>query len=206
MPRARRPRRRARFDVDARRAQLVRIGQRIFAERPYDEIAIEDVAARAGISKGLLYHYFPTKRDFYAATVRAAADELFALTEPEPGLAPVDQLRGDVDAYLRYVEGQAVTYIALMRGGIGSDPEIAAIVDGARQRVLDRITTAIGIRRLPPALRAAARGWMGFCEAAIVDWLERRDLERSQLVELLTQTFVYALEVGRRLAEDDPKS
>ena len=67
---------RARLDVDARRRQLLALGTALFGSRPYDEVSIDEVARTAGISKGLLYHYFPTKRDFYVATVREAAAEL----------------------------------------------------------------------------------------------------------------------------------
>ena len=75
--------RRARLSTDARREQLVALGVEIFSERPFDDVSIDDIAAAAGISKGLLYHYFPSKRDFYVAVVRHSADEMQAITETE---------------------------------------------------------------------------------------------------------------------------
>src|SRR3954469_5977575 len=84
--------RRARLSTDARREQLVALGIDIFSERPFDEVSIDGIAAAAGISKGLLYHYFPSKRDFYVAVIRSAADEMQALTEPDPALEPRDRL------------------------------------------------------------------------------------------------------------------
>src|SRR5580704_2781341 len=71
---------RSRLEVDARRAQLVRLGIDLFAARAYDEVSIDELARAAGVSKGLLYHYFPTKRDFYIATVREASRQLLELT------------------------------------------------------------------------------------------------------------------------------
>ena len=84
--------RRARLSTDARREQLVALGVEIFSERPFDEVSIDDIAASAGISKGLLYHYFPSKRDFYVAVVRHSADEMQAVTETDPDLAPLERL------------------------------------------------------------------------------------------------------------------
>src|ERR1700679_3746375 len=94
---------RARLEVDERRAQLVRLGIDLFAARSYDEVSIDELARAAGVSKGLLYHYFPTQRDFYIATVNDAARQLLALTETSPALPPVERLRASLDAYLDYV-------------------------------------------------------------------------------------------------------
>jgi AcrR family transcriptional regulator len=84
----------SRLSTDARREQLVALGIEIFSERPFDEVSIDDIAAAAGISKGLLYHYFPSKRDFYVAVIRSAADEMQVMTEPDPALEPRERLAG----------------------------------------------------------------------------------------------------------------
>src|ERR1700679_1621760 len=93
---------RARLEVDARRAQLLRLGIDLFAARAYDEVSIDELARAAGGSKGLLYHYFPTKRDFYIATVQEASKQLLELTETPETMAPLDRLRASLDAYLDY--------------------------------------------------------------------------------------------------------
>ena len=67
---------RARFSVDERRAQLLELGLRLFGDRSYDDVSIDDIAREAGVSKGLLYHYFGSKRVFYAACVEHAAASL----------------------------------------------------------------------------------------------------------------------------------
>ena len=89
-----------RLDVDERRRQLLETGARVFTERSYDEVSMSDLAREAGISKGLLYHYFPSKRDYFGATLAAAAAELAAVTEPDPALPPAEQLAGSLDAQL----------------------------------------------------------------------------------------------------------
>ncbi|MDQ3974690.1 MAG: TetR/AcrR family transcriptional regulator, partial [Actinomycetota bacterium] len=133
-----RARERSRFPGDQRRAQLVRIGEREFSHRPYDAVSIEEIAAAAGISKGLLYHYFPSKRDFYVAVIEAAATELREVTEPDPKLHDLERLRSSIDAYLDYVEQHAEAYVALMRGGIGADNQVRDIVDETRTVVVGR--------------------------------------------------------------------
>src|ERR1700761_1882537 len=101
---------RSRLEVDARRAQLLRLGIDLFAARAYDEVSIDELARSAGVSKGLLYHYFPTKRDFYIATVQEASKQLLELTETPDTMPPLDRLRASLDAYLDYVDAHAQAY------------------------------------------------------------------------------------------------
>jgi AcrR family transcriptional regulator len=179
--------RRSRLTIDERREQLVRLGTEIFAERPFDEVSIDDIAAAAQISKGLLYHYFPSKRDFYVEVVRFSALEMEALTEPDPSLEPVARRSASLDRYLDYVETHAQGYATLMRAGIGSDPQVGAVVEEVRGRIVDRI---LGGRTYtgdepPAALEIAVRGWVGFAEAASLDWIEHRALPRDGLRAIL---------------------
>jgi AcrR family transcriptional regulator len=186
---------RTRLDIDARRRQLVGIGLELFSERAYDEIAIEDIAAVAGISKGLLYHYFPSKRDFYVAVVGEAARELRERTEPDPQLPPLERLNASLDAYLQHVEHHARGYATLLRGGIGSDAEVRAIVDDARRTFAQRIVDAIGAEggAVTPAVRLAVRGWIGYVEAVVLEWVEHRALSRDEVRALLAHALGWAV-------------
>ena len=181
--------RRARLSTDARREQLVVLGIDIFSDRPYDEVSIDGIAATAGISKGLLYHYFPSKRDFYVAVIRSAADEMQALTEPDPTLEPRERLAAALERYLEYVETHARGYATVLRAGIGSDPAVAEIVEEVRGamvvRLLDDLPVTPAGEDPPVALRVAVRGWVGFVEAASLDWLEHGGLGRADLREML---------------------
>jgi AcrR family transcriptional regulator len=194
---------RARLSVDERREQLVSLGGEIFSERPYDEVSIDGIAAAAGISKGLLYHYFPSKRDFYVAVVRHAAQEMEDATLADPALPAEERLAVGLDQYLDYVEQHARGFAAVLGAGIGNDPEVTAVVEGVRGVMTDRILTALPAGADPggdrtAAVRIAVRGWVGFAEAASLEWLERRDVSRAELHGLLTATLVAAVTVAAR--------
>jgi AcrR family transcriptional regulator len=153
--------RRARLSTEARRQQLVALGVEMFSERPFDDVSIDDIAVSAGISKGLLYHYFPSKRDFYVAVVRHSADEMEAITETDPQLAPLERLSVGLDRYLDYVDTHARGYATVLRAGIGSDPEWPRSSSEYARRWPDGFSTTWAART--PSRRASvlpsAGGW-----------------------------------------------
>src|ERR1700683_1852545 len=102
---------RSRLEVDAPRAQLVTLGIDLFAAHSYDDVSIDELARAAGVSKGLLYHYFPTKRDFYVATVQHSSKDLLDRTFLPSELVPMDRLQGGLDAFLDYVSDHGPAYI-----------------------------------------------------------------------------------------------
>ena len=123
---------RTRLQVDVRRQQLLELGLELFASQSYDELSIDEIAKRAGVSKGLLYHYYPSKRAFYVAAVREAARQLLDVTdidkhgtgsEPDP-----EGQRAGLRAFLDYVSRHRVVYAFLLRGGLGTDPEVSEIL------------------------------------------------------------------------------
>lgn len=184
---------RSRLDMDSRRAQLLELGLQLFGTRAYDEVSIDDIAAAANVSKGLLYHYFGGKRAFYVAVVTHAAHKLLAALEPQRSLPPQARALVGLDSYLRFVEERADAYAALVTGGLGADPEIAEILEQTRQGLVDTILSDLGLDAPRPAYRLALRSWIGGVEVACVDWLRRRDLPRAQLLQLLVSTLRGAL-------------
>ena len=189
---------RSRLEVDARRAQLVRLGIHLFAARSYDDVSIDELARAAGVSKGLLYHYFPTKRDFYIATVQEASRELLELTEAPREMPPLERLRASLDAYLDYVNAHAPAYAALMRGGVGSDPEVARVIDDTRATLCDRLLGELPDVAPTPLVRTAVRGWLGFCEATSLEWLDRRAVGRLQIRDLMFEVLLATIPIAAR--------
>jgi AcrR family transcriptional regulator len=178
---------RARLDVDARRRQLIALGTQLFNSRPYDEVSIDEVARQAGISKGLLYHYFPTKRVFYITTVREAATQLMDRTQTPEGMSPLDRLRAGLDAFFGYVADHGPAYENLLRSGIGADAEVARIIDETREAFSARLIERLEVRG--DLARLALRGWVGFVEATALGWLGVRDrvpreVVRDMLIEV----------------------
>lgn len=196
---AARPKRRVRLDNDQRRAQILELARRAFSDRAYDDVSIDDLAKDANISKGLLYHYFPTKRDLYVAGLREIADELVeAITAVPDDLPPLERVRASVDAYLEHITRHARAFVALMRGGIGSDPEVAAVVESVRTRLFQRLLVGSPLAALlagDARFETAVRGWIGFVEAASIDWCVHPRLSRNELRELMTQVLYEILRV-----------
>lgn len=189
-------RRRNRLQLDQRREQLLELGIRLFSDRSYDEIPIGEIAKAAGISKGLLYHYFPSKRDFYVEAVRHAAEQMLdTIGNASLSGSGVDGLRRGLDAYITYVEEHAVAYGTLIKSG-AADPDVAQIVEDARKRFMLQITTGAGLDQPPPLVLIALAGWIGFVEAASLEWLASRSIEREALRELMVAALVGALSVA----------
>jgi len=182
-----------RLSPDDRRAQLLALAARMFTERPYDDFSMDDLAATAGVSKGLLYHYFSSKRALYVEVLQGAARELLDLMRPEPGLPLTEQLRAALLAYMAYVRQRADAYRAMLRGGIGNDPEVAEVAEDVRRAIRERILAGLEIPRPSPRLRITITGWVGLVEAASLDWLEHDDLDDVRLVDLLVDALTALL-------------
>src|SRR3954468_19045243 len=174
-----------RLHVDERRRQLLDEGARLFAEHAYADLSMARIAREAGISKALLYHYFPSKQDFFVATLQQGAAEIARRTEPDPALPPFEALAGSVDGYLGWIEDNEAAYRRLMEGA-GSVPEVKSLVEGIRDTTSGRILAGLGAGDPPPPrLRAAVRAWLWFMDGAVLDWLEHRDMSRAELRDLL---------------------
>ncbi|MFJ1457781.1 TetR/AcrR family transcriptional regulator [Nocardia sp. N2S4-5] len=182
---------RVRLSPDERREQLIALGVKMLADRALEDIAIGDIAERAGISRGLLFHYFPSKQDFHLAIARRANAELLSRTAPDPDLPLFEMLRDAVQRYVDYVSENRTSYLALLRGPASSSPELMALVDQTRGAIVDRI---LGEAPIPiedpdqPRLRLAVRGWVAFVEETTLSWLRHDTITRDQLIDMLVES------------------
>jgi AcrR family transcriptional regulator len=171
--------------VDDRRDELMQACLHLIGARPWDEVSMAEVAAAAGVSKPLLYHYFSTKSDLYLSAIRSAAHELSEATRPDPALPARRRLVKALSAHLDWIDEHALAYRAILQGGLSSDRDVQSIVEEARADVVVRLAEAFGSGIPSPAERIAFRGWVGFLEAACLDWLVARDITKPQLTRLL---------------------
>lgn len=193
---------RRRLSPEDRRNELLALGAKVFGQRPYDEVRIDEIAAQAGVSRALMYHYFPDKRAFFAAVVRTETERLFDATNtpPEPGQSLFDQARSGVLAYLRFDErnphGAWAAYVGVGR----TDPVLRGIEDIDTDRQVDRIMTRIAtLAELDPKverdLRVTVYGWLAFT----VEIARRRLLDPSIDLDQAADSCAHALldAVGR---------
>ncbi len=180
---------RLRLSPDERRAQLLDLGVRLLATRSLDELSIDVLAEEAGISRGLLYHYFGNKHAFHEAVIRRAADDLIAQTAPPPDGEPLERLAVSMEAYLVYVEANYEGYLSLVKGAAGGNEIIRSIYDEARAALTDRVFTSdvwAGIIPDTPVMRLVVRGWAAMAEEVVLSWVaDPQGVTRDEVLALL---------------------
>ncbi|WP_037077783.1 TetR/AcrR family transcriptional regulator [Pseudonocardia spinosispora] len=178
-----------RLDPEQRRAQLLRIGLELLTEQSLDELSTDEVARRAGISRGLLFHYFASKREFHEAVVRRACDDFVAATAPDAQeSSSVDEwLAAGLMRFVDYVWEHRQVYLALVRGAPGSNPIAARIVDATRRQVAERMLDYHRRAGLPVGdrLEITALAWTAYAEEATVNWPTEGPDARAELADYL---------------------
>lgn len=189
-----------RLQVDERRRQLIEAGSRLFAEHAYEEISMRRIAQAAGISKPLLYHYFPSKIELFKAALADQAAELHSVIQPSGEGPPLQQLTDILDAYLAWIEANSQAWLKLMRSA-ATLPEASELIEGFRRGTLEQILGALTEDGVPrPALRTALQGWLGYVDGAIVDWVSAGgDLNRAQVRDLIVAAFGAALMAAQQV-------
>jgi AcrR family transcriptional regulator len=156
---------RARLTPEDRRRQLVGIGLRKFVERPVQELSLDEVAAEAGVSRGLLFHYFPTKTAYHRAVVAAAGRRVLRNVRPDEGLSGEAALRQLVDRFVRQVDRRRDFYLALVFGQLpGASGEEAGeqpVAATLRSALTGLVCEVMGFAE---GQRAVVHGWVAYVE------------------------------------------
>lgn len=180
---------RIRLSPEARRAQLLDLGARLFATRSVDEISIDVLAEEAGVSRGLLYHYFGSKQDFRAAVIRHAVEDLVEQTAPPAVGEPLERLEASLGVYVDYVLANLSLYRSLVRAAAGGTSEIQALYEEGRSALTDRIFTQESPGQIltdTPQARLVVRGWSAMTEEMVLAWVEDGSgMSREDLVGVL---------------------
>jgi AcrR family transcriptional regulator len=210
-----------RMSVEQRRAQLLAAAVDLFGHRRPEEVSVDDVAAAAGVSRPLVYRYFPGgKQQLYEAAVLGAAQELtgrFAVPSQGP---PTQRLTEALDRYLAYVDEHDAAYGALLRGGsVAETSRTGAIVDDVRRLAAEQVLHHLGVTAPGPRLAMMVRSWIACVEAVSLTWLdEGKRTPLGELRDWLVDHFTGLLLVtaatdpeaaeaaGRALAQETPDS
>lgn len=186
-----------------RRAELIAIGRRLFADTSYDALSMDDIARQAHVAKGLIYYYFHSKRGYYLAIIEDSVADLVTFAGSGTDRPPVDRVHRTIDGYLRYAEHNQAAYRTIVSGGVGFDTEVQAVRDGVREAIVATIAEGAYGRgdTISPVARMGLLSWVCSVEGATLAWIERPELPREVMTELLVKTLGGAL---RAIEELDP--
>ncbi|MFH8615808.1 TetR/AcrR family transcriptional regulator [Streptomyces sp. NPDC017979] len=181
---------RRRMGVEERRQQLIGVALDLFSARSPDEVSIDEIASAAGISRPLVYHYFPGKQSLYEAALRRAADDLAGrFVEPQEGPLGARLLRV-MRRFFDFVDEHGPGFFALMRGGpaVGSS-RTTAMIDEVRQAAYDQILAHLRVTEPPVRLALVVRSWVSLAETTALLWLDGRRIPRAELELKLVHDF-----------------
>lgn len=169
-----------------RRTELLAAAARCFAATPFDRVTMDDIASEAGVTKGLLFYYFGSKRGCYLAVIEDFHRQLLTAADLHADLPPGELFPHLLDRYLDFAENAEPAYRLIMSGGLGNDSHVRQFVAEQRARHRAMFTRLLlGDQPEPVALRVALEGFLSFLEGATLDWLGHRGISRSALKDLL---------------------
>jgi AcrR family transcriptional regulator len=187
---------RRRLEPQQRREHLLDCGAAFFAEKPYEDVAMQDIAIYAGVSRGLLYRYYPTKRDLYVAIFKRASNRFLTRVGPDPQLPLAEQLAIALDAHIQSFVDHPFEAVTINRGALSDDPVIRAIIDEELNVVGKRLTDKLVAEgRLRDSTEVAVAGWLAFVRAACVKWIQSQNISRAELTEMCLRAFDCALDI-----------
>ncbi len=182
--------RRTRLSPDERRAQLITLGVGALASGPLEDLTLESLAKAAGVSRGLVAHYFDTKDGMHREVVRAACDSMLHATRPDAALAPLDRLHDTLTRLVRFVRDHRLTFYSLVRGAASGDPEVRELIEETRTVQSGWLVQAFLELGQPDTetLRIAVRSWVAFAEQTLVDGAVHSELSSDEIVLFLDRT------------------
>jgi AcrR family transcriptional regulator len=181
-----------RLGPEARREQILTVARGLFEKAGYEAVSMSDVAAAADVTRGLVHHYFGSKRELYLEVVRSVLGEAPSLVAPEGAASLEEMVRRNANVVLDYLSSNRGMLLAIAPSGdLGRDPEVAALADAAREAAIDQIVVNhFGAAEAPPEARLVIRAFFGLVEAACREWLFRRRATRAQVEALLAATIL----------------
>lgn len=167
-----------------RREQLLEAALEVFGDRDYDDVSVDEIAEAAGVSHGLVFQYFGTKKDLYVAAVEPLIERFRARIAPDPDLPPPERLRESIRAYAEAISEHPEGYRFLMTRGVGFR-EVREQLERARGSAVGRIAPQMGLDPASPEVRIGIRAWIGYMDSAMLSWLESGGPDVEVLVEMV---------------------
>jgi AcrR family transcriptional regulator len=181
-----------RLDPEGRRRQILEAANRVFSEQPYASVSMRDIAQAAGVTRGLIHHYFGSKSELFREVVRSLAGSAPSLVRIDPEL-PIEQLAAaNVDAWLDFTVEHRELALTIGAGALHpDDPALQTIVDETREQVIDRIIlNHTGSTEAPPPVRFIVRSYLGLADAAAREWLYHRRATRAEVHTMLVRSLL----------------
>ncbi|MBY6364616.1 TetR/AcrR family transcriptional regulator [Rhodococcoides corynebacterioides] len=153
------------------RRRLLDTAIEVFADTEFDEVSVADLAQRAGVSNGLLFRYFGSKRGLYLAALQVTADRMAAAFVVDESVPTAELLRTCLARLVRDLALHRGLALRLILGGRMVDEEAWAVFETARWRALASVADALGIDSTSPLAQLVGRAAAGAVDEAIVQWL-----------------------------------
>jgi AcrR family transcriptional regulator len=158
----------------------------VFGDRDYDEVSVDEVAEAAGVSHGLIFQYFGSKRGLYVACLEPLIENFRARIEPDSGMEPADRLRSGLRKYADVISEHPAGYRNLMTRAAAFG-EVRDRLEQARWWRIERLAEEMGLDAERPAVRLGLRSWVAYVDTAMLTWLEQDSPDRDALVEMLVR-------------------
>jgi len=192
-----------RLAAEDRRKQLVRIGLMMLRSKPIHELSIDEIAGQAGISRGLLFHYFPSKRDYYVAVISAAGRRLLRVTKPDDSLPDEEKLQEMLRQFIAFIARRRTAYISFVRGAAGGDNFAVEVYDETRAGLTKRVLSYLGTPEVgdEPTSREYLRvhAWLSYTEDLAIEWSGLPEDERPYTAQYIIDHSIEALHLLRKL-------
>jgi AcrR family transcriptional regulator len=183
----------SRLQADARRELILGAARRVFVAAGPAAASTAAIAAEAGVTRGLVHHYFGTKRELYLAVVADLAAALPDIVRADLRDRPAEEMvDANVTSWLDAVERERDLWLAIFGvETVGHDPEVAALLSDARDAVIDRMAANQAQGTAPSdQLRLVLRVFLGAAEAGAREWLMYERASREQVHALLRGTLL----------------
>lgn len=186
------------------RRKLLDSAEKLFSEQAYEDVRVDDIAADAGVAKGLVYYHFDGKRGLYAAVLQAISEDMLSRTEPDMSLPFYESTGAALDSFIAWAT-EVERFSKTVSNGPGSDPVLSAIIDDTLEKLVDRVIgglhEAASVLKIEqsvdtPVMRHAMKGWVAYVYAVTIDWLQKRDVPAETLRDLYLRALAGAISAG----------